>query len=62
MCLLDSLFNIVICLFTWSRGCYLNERGEAGGGGLELAGWEGGWCCERSEVPRFQMSFWPFCR
>lgn len=33
-------------------------NGGRRGGGVELAGWEGGgWCGERSGAPRFQMSF-----
>lgn len=39
MCLLDSLSDIVMCLFTGSR--LLFEWTGGSGGGVELAGWEG---------------------
>lgn len=41
MCLLDSLFNIVICLFTWSRLLF-EWTGGSGGGGSRAGGVGGG--------------------
>lgn len=38
---LDSWFSLSY-FYSSGPACYLNEQGEAGGGGVELAGWEGG--------------------
>lgn len=47
------MFIHLVPVVIWMNG------GKRGGRGSRAGGVGGGWCCERSEVPWFQMSFWP---
>lgn len=47
------MFIHLVPVVIWMNG------GKRGGRGSRAGGVGGGWCCERSGVPWFQMSFWP---